>query len=85
MLIDHRNDLFRLSSSERGSAVPSLEKICVCALCFRTILLQLVQSCGKEDTNILMLSIVVLPMKDILNRISAFQSADIRRNINLDS
>lgn len=32
MLIDHRNDLFRLSSRERGSAVPSLEKICVRAV-----------------------------------------------------
>lgn len=32
-----------------------------------------------------MLSILVFPMKDILNRISAFHSTDIRRNINLDS
>lgn len=31
MLIDHRNDLFRLSS-ERRSAVPSPEKICVRAV-----------------------------------------------------
>ena len=43
------------------------------------------QSCGKENTNLLMLSILMFPMKDILNRISAFQSTDIRRNIDLDS
>lgn len=37
MLIDHRNDLFRLSS-ERRSAVPSPEKICVRAVFSNDIL-----------------------------------------------